>query len=152
MIEPIAVLALISVAAAGHNVSRQPTAAQLVEGRELGGRRHESGSMRQEKTEPLGDRCSMSPDQKPVRRIRKLADLHPVEAGPLVDARRLRDRLGSKAGPQGRVISEETRGAIQPIISTGMATPRRAQQSAGQRFSRYHPHPISKKHRECKVL
>jgi hypothetical protein len=29
----------------------------------------------------------------------------------------------SKGGPDGRISSEETRGAIQPIISTGMATP-----------------------------
>jgi hypothetical protein len=29
----------------------------------------------------------------------------------------------SNGGPDGPISSEETRGAIQPIISTGMATP-----------------------------
>jgi hypothetical protein len=31
--------------------------------------------------------------------------------------------FGSNGGPDGGISSDETRGAIQPIISTGIATP-----------------------------
>ena len=99
MVGPVAVLGLIGVAAAGDDVHRQTAIAQLVERRQLAGgdrRRHKPRSMRQEETQPLGDRRGMRPDQEPVRRIREIADQHAVEAGPLVDARRLGDHVGVK--------------------------------------------------------
>jgi hypothetical protein len=65
-------------------------------------------------------------DQEPVGHIREIADQHAVEAGALVNARRLGNYLGieRRSGrPDGGISSEETRGAIEPIISTGMAPP-----------------------------
>ena len=128
MVGPVAVLGLVGVAAAGDDVHRQAAAAQLVERRQLAGgerRRHEARPMRQQETQPLGDRRGVRPDEEPVGRIREVADQHAVEAGALVDARRFGDTSASNGGPDGGISSDETRGAIQPIISTGIAPPPR---------------------------
>ena len=105
MVGPVAVLGLIRVAAARDDVHRQAAAAQLVERRQLAGgerRRDKAGTVRQQKTEPLGDRGGVRPDQEPVRRIREIADQHAVEAGPLVNARRLGDDFGVEWRAGGR--------------------------------------------------
>ena len=105
MVGPVAVLGLIGVAAAGDDVHRETAAAQLVERRQLARgerRRDKAGAVRQQKAEPLGHRGGMRPDQEPVRRIREIADQHAVEAGPLVNARRLGDDFGVEWRARGR--------------------------------------------------
>ena len=97
MIGPVAVLGLLDVAAAGDDVHRQTAIAQLVQSRQLAGsdrRRHEPWAVRQEETQPLGHRRGARPNQEPVWRIREIADQHAVEAGPLVNARRLGNHVG----------------------------------------------------------
>src|SRR5438874_4636278 len=99
---PVAVLGLIGVAAAGDDVHRQTATAQLIERRQLAGgdrRCDETRPMRQQKTQPLGNRGGMRPDQEPIGRIREIADQHAVEAGPLVDARGLGDHRGVERRP-----------------------------------------------------
>jgi hypothetical protein len=99
MIGPVAVLSLVGVAAAGNDVHRQTAAAQLVERRQLAGgdrRRHKAGPMRQEETQPLGYRGRMRSNQKPVGRLREVADEYAVKAGLLMDLGRLGTHLGIK--------------------------------------------------------
>ncbi len=96
---PVAVLGLVGVAAAGDDMHREAPAAELVEGRELARgerRRDETRPVRQEKPQPLGHRRGVRADQEAVRRVGEIADQHPVEIGPLVDARRLGDDLGGE--------------------------------------------------------
>ena len=51
------------------------------------------------KRSPLGHRGGVRSDQKPVRRVREVADQHAVEAGALVNARRLGNHLGIERRP-----------------------------------------------------
>ena len=105
VVGPVPVPGLIGVAAAGNDMDRETAAAQLVERRELARgkrRRNKAWAVRQQKAEPLGHRGGMRPDQKSVRRIREIADQHPVEAGPFVNTRCLGDDFGVEWRARGR--------------------------------------------------
>ena len=88
---------LVGVAAAADDVDGGTALAELIERGQLAGgqgRGDEARSMGEQEAEALGGRGDVGGDEEPVRGVGEVADEHPVEAGVLVDPRRLGEHVG----------------------------------------------------------
>src|SRR5439155_21554863 len=96
VIEIVAVLALIGIAAAGDDVQREPSARKLIESRKLAGGdrgRDKAGPMGQQYAEPLRIGRRVRGNQEAVRSVRVVADEDPVEATALVGLGEVADEI-----------------------------------------------------------
>ena len=101
MVEPVAVLPLLQVVAAGDDVQGDAPVAELVQGGGLAGgegRGDEAGAMGDEVAQPLGVGGGVAGDFKAVGGGGRVAGEHHIEAGRLVGAGEVEDIVGVNAG------------------------------------------------------
>ena len=104
VVDVVAILCLVVVAAAGDQVNGQSSFAELVKGGHLAGShggRHEPGPMSQKELQTAGHRSGMGTNEEAVWSISEIADQDAIEVGLFVDPCRLGHDVGVKRGANG---------------------------------------------------